>query len=98
MSGPLSQAEDRVLRLRAKGLTNDEVANELGLSIQTIKNQMNAVYAKLDAGNAMEAAYKRGWVTIPGEDVYAYKGCDFIGQCGRGYAHRGQHGGFRAVS
>jgi len=94
----LSPMEERVLRLRARGLTALAAGGILGLSEQTVKNHTTSVYDKLDVNNLAAAMCAIGWVTIPGEDMPAYTRCDFVGQCSRPYGHRGHHGGFREVA
>jgi len=87
-----------VLRLRARGLPAKTVAGMLSVSEQTIKNQMASIYYKLDVDNLAGALVAVGWVNIPNEDMPAYVRCEYVGQCGRPYAHRGHHGGFREVA
>jgi DNA-binding CsgD family transcriptional regulator len=94
---PLSAGEERVLRRRARGLPAKTVAHELGVSEQTIKNQMTSIYQKLDVDNLTSALVAVGWVQIPDEQMPVYQQCQFIGQCGRPFEHRGHHGGFRPV-
>ena len=40
-------------------------AHECNLSIQTVKNHLTALYARLDVSNVLEALTKLGWVEIP---------------------------------
>ena len=44
---PLSNREIEVLQLIAKGLTNQEIASKLYLSLNTIKTHTRRIYAKL---------------------------------------------------
>jgi LuxR family maltose regulon positive regulatory protein len=58
---PLSPQERRVLRLLAAGRSNPEIANELVVSINTIKTQVQSIYYKLGVNSrqeAREAAYR----------------------------------------
>jgi DNA-binding NarL/FixJ family response regulator len=59
-SGPrlvdLSDRESEVLALIAKGLTNAQIAEELYLSIETVKTYVKRLYAKLDVHNRAQAA------------------------------------------
>jgi DNA-binding CsgD family transcriptional regulator len=48
--------ETQVLEKVARGLTNAELAAELGLSIHAVKFHLAAVYRKLGVGNRTEAA------------------------------------------
>ncbi len=52
---PLSPQELRVLRLLAAGLSNQEIASELVVSINTIKTQVRSILRKLDVDNRDEA-------------------------------------------
>ncbi len=52
---PLSPQERRVLRLLAAGLSNPEIAQELVVSINTIKTQVQSIYHKLNVNSRHEA-------------------------------------------
>jgi two-component system, NarL family, response regulator LiaR len=52
----LSDRESEVLALIALGLTNGEIAEELYLSIETVKTYVKRLYAKLDVHNRTQAA------------------------------------------
>lgn len=52
----LSPQEKRVLALIAEGLTNKEVAVQLGLSDKTVKNYLSTVFEKLHVSRRAEAA------------------------------------------
>jgi LuxR family maltose regulon positive regulatory protein len=52
---PLSAQEQRVLRLLAAGLSNGEIAQELVVSINTVKTHVKAVYRKLRVYSRREA-------------------------------------------
>ena len=52
---PLSRQEQRVLRLLSEGLSNSEIADELVVSVNTIKSQVKSIYRKLDINNRREA-------------------------------------------
>ena len=54
----LSEREQGVLKLLARGLTNAEIAQQLFLSEGTIKNYVSAVFAKLDVADRTQAALK----------------------------------------
>lgn len=64
----LTPREMEVLRLVAQGLTNHQIARQLGLSVRTVEAHLTHIYAKLSVGSRTEAALlaqRRGW--IPGE-------------------------------
>ena len=52
----LSDRESEVLALIARGLTNPEIADELFLSVETVKTYVKRLYAKLDVHNRAQAA------------------------------------------
>lgn len=59
---PLSPRERKVLRLLAAGLSNPEIANELVVSLNTVKTQVSSLYRKLNVTNRKEAiAAARSW-------------------------------------
>jgi LuxR family transcriptional regulator, maltose regulon positive regulatory protein len=51
---PLSPQELRVLRLLAAGLSNPEIAEELVVSVNTIKTQVQSIYRKLNVSSRKE--------------------------------------------
>lgn len=52
---PLSPQERRVLRLLIAGRSNPEIANELVVSVNTIKTQVQSIYYKLGVNSRQEA-------------------------------------------
>jgi len=52
----LSDREAEVLALIARGLTNGQIAEELYLSVETVKTYVKRLYAKLDVHNRAQAA------------------------------------------
>jgi DNA-binding CsgD family transcriptional regulator len=64
---PLTDREREVLELVATGITNREVAQELFISINTVKVHLRNVYTKLGADSRTEAtmiAVREGWVSV----------------------------------
>ncbi|WP_424216280.1 response regulator (plasmid) [Streptomyces sp. BI20] len=62
----LTEREESVLRLMARGLTNAEISRELLVGTETIKSHVSAVLAKLGARDRTQAvitAYESGFVT-----------------------------------
>jgi LuxR family maltose regulon positive regulatory protein len=53
---PLSQQEQKVLRLLASGNSNAEIARELVVSINTVRTQVQSIYRKLNVNNRVEAS------------------------------------------
>jgi LuxR family maltose regulon positive regulatory protein len=61
---PLSPQEQRVLRLLAAGLSNPEIAQELVVSINTIKTQVKSIYRKLNVSSREEAGDLAGRLNL----------------------------------
>jgi DNA-binding NarL/FixJ family response regulator len=63
----LTEREEAVLKLLAAGLTNKDIAQQLGLSEGTVKNHISAMLGKLHANDRTQAvltALKRGLVHL----------------------------------
>lgn len=63
----LTRRELEVLRLAARGLTNQAIGAELGISDRTVQGHLANVYAKLGVGTRTEAvlrAMKLGWLML----------------------------------
>jgi DNA-binding NarL/FixJ family response regulator len=54
----LSKKEIAVLRLAQQGLTNEQIADQLGLGNGTVRNYMSSVYEKLKVNNRAGAIAK----------------------------------------
>jgi two-component system response regulator DegU len=64
---PLTSRETDILSYIAKGYLNKEIAGELGISAQTIKNHVTSILRKLNANARTEAvviAIKRGLISL----------------------------------
>ncbi len=53
---PLTQREEEVLLTVAAGRTNAEIADELHISLSTVKTHLASLMAKLNARNRVEIA------------------------------------------
>jgi DNA-binding NarL/FixJ family response regulator len=51
----LTERENQVLQLLARGLPNKQIARQLGISEHTVKFHVSSIYAKLQATNRTEA-------------------------------------------
>ncbi len=63
----LTEREQQVLRMMARGLSNNEIAAEMVLSVDTIKTHVRNVLAKLrvrDRVQAVIAAYESGFIPL----------------------------------
>ena len=68
---PLSDREMEVLSYVVKGMSNKEIATNLGISHQTVKNHVTSILRKFgveDRTQAVVYALKRGWVQLHGAD------------------------------
>jgi DNA-binding NarL/FixJ family response regulator len=54
----LSPREEEVLRLVSKGLVNKEIADELGIALETVRGYLKSIYSKLHVRSRTEAAMK----------------------------------------
>jgi len=76
--------------------TQKDAATALGISPQTIKNNLFNLYRRLGVNSEMEAAAHLGWVSVPNNDS-GPKICGWIGYCSRSFNHKGRHSDFRAL-
>lgn len=64
---PLSPREMEILQFVTRGMSNKQIALELGISHQTVKNHMTSILKKLDVEDRTQAAVyalRRGWVRM----------------------------------
>ena len=55
LARPLSRTQRRILCLAFEGLSNKQIADELGVCEQVVKNHRSAAYLKLGARNGLDA-------------------------------------------
>lgn len=68
---PLSPREMEILTYVTKGYSNKEVAYELGISRQTVKNHMTSILRKLQVSDRTQAAVyalRHGWIQLQDTD------------------------------
>lgn len=66
----LSEREREILRLVASGLSNQQIANQLGISINTVKVHLRNVFGKIGVASRTEAtlyALRSGIVVVEGD-------------------------------
>jgi len=64
---PLSPREMEILQFIAQGKSNKEIAYDLGISRQTVKNHMTSILRKLAVNDRTQAAIyalRRGWIRL----------------------------------
>lgn len=67
----LTRREIEVLKLAAQGMTNQEIAGELTISIRTVQGHLSKIFGKLEVGSRTEAvlcALRDGSLTL--EDTF----------------------------
>jgi DNA-binding NarL/FixJ family response regulator len=67
----LSDREIEVVRAIARGCSNNEIAEELYLSVNTVRNHIQRISAKLGVGTRLEiamTAIRRGLIELPWEE------------------------------
>lgn len=70
ISGELTEREIGLLKLMTRGLTNKEIASELGLSIRTVQGHVAQIFNKMGVSSRTEAVVRglqKGCITL--EDV-----------------------------
>ncbi len=63
----LTERELEVLKLAAKGMSNQDIARHLSLSKRTVQAHLSTVFGKMRVGSRTEAvvlALQKGWITI----------------------------------
>jgi DNA-binding CsgD family transcriptional regulator len=53
----LGPRQQQIAELAASGMTNDEIANELGISVNTVKGRLKEVFEILDVRNRTELVH-----------------------------------------
>ena len=51
---PLTKREEEIVAALMRGCANKEIARELGVSDQTVKNQLTTLFRKLGVGGRLE--------------------------------------------
>ncbi len=51
----LTSREEEVMKLLSTGLLNKEIADTLGITLQSTKNKLNNIYNKMNVSNRIEA-------------------------------------------
>ena len=67
VTSPLTEREQEILMLTAKGVSNKDIADNLCLSIRTVQSHLSNIFKKLAVGSRTEAilyGLRRGWFTI----------------------------------
>src|SRR3954469_9061262 len=68
-SSQISEREREILRLVAMGATNQQIANQLHISVNTVKVHLRNIFSKIGAASRTEAtvyAIRQGLVNVDG--------------------------------
>lgn len=63
----MTPREVEVLKLSARGMSNRNIALQLGISTRTVKGHLTSIFSKLEANSRSQAvaqALKNGWLTV----------------------------------
>jgi DNA-binding NarL/FixJ family response regulator len=63
----LTERETNIIKMAAKGMSNNEIADQLHLSVRTIESHLGTIFNKLGVGSRIEAvieALRCGWFTL----------------------------------
>jgi DNA-binding NarL/FixJ family response regulator len=66
LADPLTPRELEILHLLTEGLTNPAIAEELVISVGTVKSHTSRIYSKLGVSNRTEAAMKARQLSLIG--------------------------------
>ncbi len=67
---PLTSREVEILDCIARGKSNKQIARDLNISDQTVKNHITSILKKLQVNDRTQAvvyAFKHGWIRVPDE-------------------------------
>ena len=88
----LTPAQLQVLEEYVRLGSQKAVGAALGISYQTVKNHLSAIYRRCGTLGILETLSALGWVTPPGVGPLP---CGWVGTCARIAGHEGPHGAFR---
>ena len=57
-SSPLSGREQEILERIAKGVSNSDISEELGITMGTVRNHLSSIYGKLEADSRIQAVLR----------------------------------------
>ena len=67
----LTRRELEVLKLAARGMSNRDIADALGVGLRTVKSHLESIFSKMGVSSRTEAvleALKRSWVIIEDQE------------------------------
>jgi LuxR family maltose regulon positive regulatory protein len=66
---PLSEREREVLQLLARGASNQEIAQDLVIVVDTVKRHVSHIFAKLGVSNRVQAVRQARKCGLLGEEA-----------------------------
>ena len=76
MAAPLTNRETQILKYIANGNSNKQIAGQLQISEQTIKNHISSILRKMNANDRAHAvvlAMRHGWIAVNEEQLVTAK-------------------------
>ncbi|HEY32449.1 MAG TPA: response regulator transcription factor [Dehalococcoidia bacterium] len=64
---PLDEREIEVLKLVAKGVSNNDIAERLSICLDTVQSHLGSIFNKLEIASRTEAilyGFRKGWLTL----------------------------------
>ena len=81
--------QHRVIEAYVRTGAQKQVAADLGISVQTVKNHLSAIYDRLDTQGILRTLFVLGWITPPGAP--RPPPCGQLGVCTLAEGHDEEH-------
>lgn len=95
MTNRLTPKQERVVEAYVREGSMKGAAASLGITLQTTKNHLSAIYQRLDTTGILQTLFALGWISPPGTGPRL---CGWTGECSRAAGHQGGHGAFRELT
>jgi DNA-binding CsgD family transcriptional regulator len=90
MARNLTVMQTRVVAEYVRTGSQKAVAHTLGISVQTVKNHLSAIYGRLETQGILQTLGVLGWITTPG-DPPRLPPCGHVGVCTLDEGHDEDH-------
>lgn len=74
MTWRLTKQHLRIMVLVAMGMTNEEIAQTLGITHRTVQTHLTTIFGRLGVKSRVQALSTLGWVTIPEQYLEDFNG------------------------
>ena len=74
MTWRLTKQHLRIMALVAMGMTNEEIAQTLGITHRTVQPHLTTIFGRLGVKSRVQALSTVGWVTIPEQYFEVFNG------------------------